>query len=200
MIRLDRPVIVEGKYDKITLENVIDALIIPTNGFSIFKDREKCAMIRLLAREKGIIVMTDSDSAGAVIRSYIKKIAGDSDIINVYVPELKGKEKRKAKPSKEGTLGVEGMSAGVIVNALERSGVFSEKSVSTTRKITKTDMYVYGLSGGDNSAGARKNFLKFLGLPQSLSPSAMLDVINCMFGFEEFKEKAEEWQKKRVRK
>ena len=200
MIRLDRPVIVEGKYDKITLENVIDALIIPTNGFSIFKDSEKCAMIRLLAREKGIIVLTDSDSAGAVIRSYIKKIAGDSDIINVYVPELKGKEKRKAKPSKEGTLGVEGMSAGVIVNALERSGVFSEKSVSTTRKITKTDMYVYGLSGGDNSAGARKDFLKFLGLPQSLSPSAMLDVINCMFGFEEFKEKAEEWQKKRVRK
>ena len=200
LIRLDRPVIVEGKYDKITLENVIDALIIPTNGFSIFKDREKCAMIRLLAREKGIIVMTDSDSAGAVIRSYIKKIAGDSDIINVYVPELKGKEKRKAKPSKEGTLGVEGMSAGVIVNALERSGVFSEKSGSGTRKITKTDMFVYSLSGGDNSAGARKDFLKFQGLPQSLSPSAMLDVINCMFGFEEFRKKAEEWQKKRDRK
>lgn len=193
MITLEQPVIVEGKYDKITLENVIDALIIPTNGFRIFKDPEKCRMIRSLAKKNGIIIMTDSDSAGAVIRSYVKKIAGDAEIINVYVPKISGKEKRKSAPSKEGNLGVEGMTPEIIEQALLRCGVNAEKS-GTNGKITKADMFSAGLSGRENSAEARKSLLSFLSLPDSLSPSAMLDVLNNMFTPDEFKENVRKWQ------
>lgn len=194
MIRLDRPVIVEGKYDKIALENVVDALIITTDGFGIFKNREKCDLIRQLARKNGVIIMTDSDSAGAVIRSYLKKIISDCEIINVYVPELRGKERRKAKPSKSGLIGVEGMSPEIIEEALKRSGVFSVKK-ENGRKITKTDMFVLGLSGREDSSLKRKDFLRFLGLPESLSSSAMLDVLNNMLTADEFCEKAELWNK-----
>lgn len=194
LIRLDRPVIVEGKYDKIALENVVDALIITTDGFGIFKNREKCDLIRRLARKNGVIIMTDSDSAGAVIRSYIKKIISDCEIINVYVPELRGKEKRKARPSKSGLIGVEGMSPEIIEEALKRSGVFSVKK-ENGRKITKTDMFVLGLSGREDSSLKRKDFLRFLGLPESLSSSAMLDVLNNMLTADEFCEKAELWNK-----
>lgn len=194
MIRLDRPVIVEGKYDKIALENVIDALIITTDGFGIFKNREKCDLIRRLARKNGVIIMTDSDSAGAVIRSYLKKIISDCEIINVYVPELRGKEKRKAKPSKSGLIGVEGMTPEILLKALKKSGVFLSKE-ENRRKITKTDMFAYGLSGREESAAKRKSFLKYLELPESLSPSAMLDVLNNMLTAEEFCETAELWNK-----
>ena len=194
LIRLDRPVIVEGKYDKIALENVVDALIITTDGFGIFKNREKCDLIRQLARKNGVIIMTDSDSAGAVIRSYLKKIISDCEIINVYVPELRGKERRKAKPSKSGLIGVEGMSPEIIEEALKRSGVFSVKK-ENGRKITKTDMFVLGLSGREDSSVKRKDFLRFLGLPESLSSSAMLDVLNNMLTADEFCEKAELWNK-----
>lgn len=186
MIKLECPVIVEGKYDKITLENVIDALIIPTNGFSVFKDKEKRDLIRLLAKEKGVIVMTDSDNAGNLIRSYIKKIVGESKIINVYVPALSGKEKRKAKASKEGLLGVEGMTPEIIEKALEKSGVFGREVASKRRKITKNDMYLLGLSGRENSSIKRKQLLKKLELPQSLSSSAMLDILNTLYTYEEF--------------
>lgn len=194
MIRLDRPVIVEGKYDKIALENVVDALIITTDGFGIFKNREKCDLIRQLARKNGVIIMTDSDSAGAVIRSYLKKIISDCKIVNVYVPELRGKERRKAKPSKSGLIGVEGMSPEIIEEALKRSGVFSVKK-ENGRKITKTDMFVLGLSGREDSSLKRKDFLRFLGLPESLSSSAMLDVLNNMLTADEFCDKAELWNK-----
>ncbi len=186
MIRLDRPVIVEGKYDKITLENVIDTLIIATDGFRIFKDAEKCAMIRKVAEKNGIIIMTDSDSAGALIRSYIKKIVGECEIINVYVPCLKGKEKRKSAPSKEGFLGVEGMNGDVILKSLERSGVFAAKTAAPSRKITKNDMFLLSLSGNKNSSEKRKALLKKLNLPESLSSSAMLDVLNNLFTYDEF--------------
>lgn len=194
LIRLDRPVIVEGKYDKIALENVVDALIITTDGFGIFKNREKCDLIRQLACKNGVIIMTDSDSAGAVIRSYLKKIISDCEIVNVYVPELRGKERRKAKPSKSGLIGVEGMSPEIIEEALKRSGVFSVKK-ENGRKITKTDMFVLGLSGREDSSLKRKDFLRFLGLPESLSSSAMLDVLNNMLTADEFCEKAELWNK-----
>ena len=194
LIRLDRPVIVEGKYDKIALENIVDALIITTDGFGIFKNREKCDLIRQLARKNGVIIMTDSDSAGAVIRSYLKKIISDCEIINVYVPELRGKERRKTKPSKSGLIGVEGMSPEIIEEALKRSGVFSVKK-ENGRKITKTDMFVLGLSGREDSSLKRKDFLRFLGLPESLSSSAMLDVLNNMLTADEFYEKAELWNK-----
>lgn len=188
MIKLTQPVIVEGKYDKITLENYVDALIIPTDGFGIFKNREKRNMIRRLAKMNGIIIMTDSDSAGHLIRAYIKKIVSDGEIINVYIPELKGKEKRKAKSGKEGILGVEGMSGEVILKALERSGVTGKLTEKRSRKITKADMYAVGLSGRENSAEARSILLKRLSLPHGLSSSAMLDVINTLFTYEEFYE------------
>lgn len=194
MIKLKQPVIVEGKYDKITLENVIDALIIPTNGFGIFKDRERCAMIRSLAKKSGVIIMTDSDGAGAVIRSYLKKIIGDSEIINVYVPQLKGKEKRKSAGSKEGFLGVEGMTPEIIEEALKKSGVFCVKD-ETLRKITKADMFKYGLSGGNDSSEKRKSFLRYLSLPDNLSSSAMLDVMNNMFTAEELEDIISLWRK-----
>ena len=190
MIRLDRPVIVEGKYDKIALKNIVDALIITTDGFGIFKNKEKCDLIRHLARKNGVIILTDSDSAGAVIRSYIKKIVSDCEIINVYVPELQGKEKRKAKPSKSGLIGVEGMSPEIIEDALRKSGVFSVRA-EERRKITKADMFAFGLSGREDSREKRKSFLRQLGLPESLSSSAMLDVLNNSFTFEEFNKKAE---------
>ena len=194
MIRLDAPVIVEGKYDKITLSNLLDALIIPTDGFRIFKDKEKCALIRTLAQKFGVIIMTDSDSAGAVIRSYLKQIVGDAEIIQVYLPKIAGKEKRKKHPSKEGLLGVEGMSPEVIEESLKRYGVFSrEKKMG--EKINKTDLFETGLSGGRFASENRKAFLSFLDLPDSLSAPAMLDVLNRLYSREEFYLLVTEWEK-----
>lgn len=194
MIKVDRPIIVEGKYDKITLENVVDALIIPTDGFGIFKDKEKCDMIRLFAKKQGIIVMTDSDTAGSIIRGYIKKIASDCDIINVYVPSLYGKEKRKTKPSKQGLLGVEGMTKEVIEQALLKSGVICGKVKPDTKKITKLDLFEAGLSGNAESKLKRQSFLMFLNLPKTLTANAMLDVLNNFYSFEEFEAVIEKWQ------
>lgn len=193
LISLKSPVIVEGKYDKKTLENVIDALIIPTNGFSLFKDKEKCQMIRMLAEKYGVIVITDSDSAGNMIRAYIKNIVGDSKITNVYIPQIKGKEKRKDKASKEGLLGLEGMTPNVIIKALEKSGVVGEEKPESKRKITKTDLFLRGLSGGSDSKERRKVFLKKAQLPENLSPNAMLDIINTIMDYEEFCEVTKEW-------
>ena len=188
MIKLEQPVIVEGKYDKITLENVVDALIIPTEGFGIFKNKEKREMIRFLARKSGIIVITDSDSAGHLIRAHIKNIVSDGQITNVYIPCLKGKESRKQKAAKEGLLGLEGMTVDAIEQALIRSGITGKRVEKRTRTITKTDMFEAGLSGGDNSREKRKKLLEKLGLPEGLSPNAMLDILNTMLTFDEFKE------------
>lgn len=186
MIKLEQPVIVEGKYDKITLCNVIDALIITTDGFGIFKNREKREMIKRLAKENGIIIMTDSDSAGNLIRAHIKNIVGDCEITNIYIPVIEGKEKRKAKASKEGSLGVEGMTAAVIEDAIKKSGITEKSRIKGSRKITKTDLYKAGLSGVTNAAEKRKNLLKKLSLPENLSPNAMLDVLNSLLTLEEF--------------
>ncbi len=193
MIKLKSPVIVEGKYDKITLENIIDGLIIPTNGFALFKDREKCRMIRALAEKYGIIVITDSDSAGNMIRAFIKNIVGEAKITNVYVPQIRGKEKRKTRAGKEGLLGLEGMTAEIIKASLEKSGIFGEEKLDSLRKISKTDMFLRGLSGADNSRERRKELLKELDLPQNLSPNAMLDILNTILTFEEFYEVTEKW-------
>ncbi len=187
MIKIDKPIIVEGKYDKITLENVVDALIISTDGFGIFKNKDKCRMIKMLAQQNdGIIVMTDSDNAGSQIRAYLKNIVGESPIINVYVPSIKGKEKRKSAYSKQGLLGVEGMTPAVIIDALKKSGINAENVANKKSEITKTDMFELGLSGCSDSALNRKRLLEFLGLPENLSPNAMLDVLNNMFSLEEF--------------
>ena len=142
MIKLKMPVIVEGKYDKITLNNVIDTLIIPTNGFSIFKDREKCELIRTFAKTKGVIVLTDSDSAGNMIRAHIKNICSGGKIYNVYIPQLKGKEKRKTSPSKEGFLGVEGISKEILCEAFLKSGVTVENGKEKSKPISIINNFI----------------------------------------------------------
>lgn len=192
MIKLNMPVIVEGKYDKITLENVVDTLIIVTNGFSIFKDKKTCQLIKMFALREGIIVLTDSDSAGNMIRNHIKNIANGGKIFNVYVPRIEGKEKRKATASKEGILGVEGLSKEVLAEAFKRSGVIMNEPQKDGRKITKTDMYLCGLSGSENSALNRKKLLDFLKLPDNLSPNALLSVLNTILTFDEFEKAVEE--------
>ncbi len=194
MIKLEYPVIVEGKYDKITLENVIDATIIPTNGFSLFKDKDKCNMIRALAQKKGIIVLTDSDSAGNMIRAYIKKIAGSCRIINLYTPRISGKEKRKPHSGKEGILGVEGMDTDLLKELFSSNGINFSQTDDKTPKITKNDLYFLGLSGGENCTEKRKELLKEIGLPENLSSSAMLDVVNTLYTPEEFQEVINKWQ------
>lgn len=186
MIKLKMPVIVEGKYDKITLENVVDTLIISTDGFRIFKNKEMCDLIRTLAREKGIIIMTDSDGAGQVIRNHIKNIAADGKIINVYVPQLKGKEKRKNTPSKEGFLGVEGLSKEVLTEALLRYSVLNDSEDTPQKRITKVDFYNLSLSGTENSGENRKKLILALGLPSTLSSSALLEVVNTLYTYDEF--------------
>lgn len=186
LIKLNMPIIVEGKYDKITLENLVDTLIISTNGFRIFKNKEMCNLIRSFAQTSGIIIMTDSDSAGQVIRNYIKNIAAGGKIINLYVPQLKGKEKRKATPSKEGYLGVEGLSTEVLLETFSKYGITGVENSVKGKKITKTDFYTLGLSGGENSAANRQKLIAHLNLPQNLSSSALLDVVNTLYGYSDF--------------
>lgn len=194
LIKITQPIIVEGKYDKITLGNVVDTLIITTNGFSVFKDKEKCELIRTLAKKDGVIVMTDSDSAGNLIRSYIKNIADGGKIINIYVPLIKGKEKRKTGYSKEGFLGVEGMNKEILTQALKKSGVLCCQTEKNIPKITKTDLYLLGLSGGEDSKLNRKQILRFLNLPHNLTANAMLDVVNVLYTKDEFIKRVEECQ------
>ena len=186
MIKLKMPIIVEGKYDKITLSNVVDTLIISTDGFRIFKNKEMCDLIRTLSQKDGIIVMTDSDSAGNVIRNHIKNIASSGKIINIYVPQLKGKEKRKSAPSKEGFLGVEGISKEILLETFKKYGIMGVQVEADIRKITKTDLFELGLSGGENSTLYREKMLLKLNLPKNLSSKAMLDVLNVLFTYEEF--------------
>lgn len=195
MIKLREAVVVEGKYDKITLGNIIDATIIQTNGFGIFKDKEKCALLRRISQKNGIIIITDSDSAGALIRAHLKNVCAGGSITNVYIPRLEGKEKRKAHPSKEGFLGVEGMSEQVILSALERSGITPEgECLSRGRRITKADFYALGLSGRENSGDVREALARFLDLPCGMSSSAFLDAVNAVFGYEEFIKAVEQWR------
>ena len=195
MIKLKQAVIVEGKYDKITLENIIDATIITTDGYRIFKNKEKRDLIRLLASRNGIIVITDSDSAGGVIRSYLKQICPTDTITNVYVPQLFGKEKRKEKPSKQGLLGVEGLSKQTIIEALAKSGITGEYITHKNDKIiTKSDLFTVGLSGGKNSVVLRKEFSKFIGLPANMSANAFLDAVNAVMNYEDFFEAVKKWQ------
>ncbi len=187
MIRLEEAVIVEGKYDKITLENFIDAYIVTTGGFRIFKDTEKRELLKKLAEEKGIIIMTDSDSAGMVIRSHLKGIIPEGKIINVYVPQIKGKERRKNKLSAEGLLGVEGMNEEIILEALDRAGVLLQKE-SKKRKhdIDKAFLFELGLSGGKDSRKKREEFYKFIKLPLCIQTNNFLEYVNRVYTKGEF--------------
>ena len=189
MIKLSMPVIVEGKYDKIKLSNFIDAVIIETDGFRIFSDKEKRAFIRNLALTKGIIIMTDSDSAGFRIRNFIRNISSGGTVINVYIPDVFGKEKRKSEPSKEGKLGVEGLSEALITDALSKAGVFhcnTEKKEN--REVTVTDLYEDGFTGSDNSKEKKQKLLKNLSLPSKISNSQLLKLINTFMSYEDYKE------------
>lgn len=183
MIKLNEAVIVEGRYDKILLRGFIDAPIIETGGFRVFKDKEKQKLIRKLSETRGIIIMTDSDSAGFVIRNFLSGIVPAGKIKHCYIPQIRGKEKRKAEVSKEGYLGVEGLDEKTIIEALERSGVnICSKSAETKfEEITKTDFYELGLSGKENSAKLREKLLKKLGMPTYLSANAFLAVLNCFY-------------------
>lgn len=188
MIKLDKAIIVEGKYDKIKLSNFIDATIIETDGFRIFSDNDKKSLIKRLAKTKGIIIMTDSDAAGFRIRNYIKNIASDGDITNVYIPDVFGKEKRKTESSKEGKLGVEGLSDDVIRNAMKKAGISSCNSpLSNKRLVTVTDLYEDGFTGTNNSKGRRYKLLHTLELPARLSNSQLLKLINTFMTYEDYK-------------
>lgn len=188
MIKVNEVIVVEGRYDKNTLSQIIDGTIIETEGFGIFSDKEKLALFRRLAETRGLVVLTDSDGAGFVIRNYLKSAIDPKYLRHAYIPDISGKEKRKSAPSKERKLGVEGMSREVIITALVNAGVsIDEAAVETgTDPITKTDLYELGLSGGRGSVEKRQKLLKKLELPAKLSPNAMLEVLNALMTKEEF--------------
>ena len=178
--------IVEGKYDKIKLESIVDALIIPTDGFRIFRDAGMRSLIRRLAARTGIAVLTDSDSAGFVIRRHLAGIVPPDQIINLYIPDLPGKEKRKASHSKEGKLGVEGMDSRLLLETLEKAGLLGDSAPPAREPVTKADMYDAGLSGGPNSRALRAALIDELGLPARLSAPALPAVLTRLLGREEF--------------
>lgn len=188
MIKINQAVIVEGKYDKIKLSGIIDALIIETDGFGIFKDKEKQRLIRFLAETKGIVIMTDSDSAGFKIRSFINGITDSKNITNVFIPDIYGKEKRKTEFSKEGKIGVEGISKNIILDSLHKAGIdCAEDECTAKREVTKTDFFLDGVSGGEQSSYIRKELAKSLGLPERISASSLLKIINSYMTYDDYK-------------
>ncbi|MBR2100040.1 MAG: DUF4093 domain-containing protein [Eubacterium sp.] len=184
-IKIRQAVIVEGKYDKIKLENIIDAFILETNGFGIFKDKEKLSFIKKLADERGIIILTDSDHAGFMIRNHLTSAIPTEKITNVYIPDIMGKEKRKTSPSKEGKIGVEGMSKEILLEALNKANINCE-SIEKGEEVTNYDLFELGLSGTPNAKQNKKKLLKKLELPEFLSTSSLLSCINNMMTREEF--------------
>ncbi|MEE0443855.1 MAG: DUF4093 domain-containing protein [Acutalibacteraceae bacterium] len=192
MIKIDKVIIVEGKYDKIKLSSMIDGIIIETEGFGIFKDKDKQKLIRKLAETKGIAILTDSDSAGFVIRNFITSIVPKEYITNVYIPDIYGKEKRKDSPSKEGKLGVEGVSAEILKEAFKKAGIgVSQSETNERKKITLNDFFDDGLTGDTQSKRKRTDLLKKLDLPERMSTKAMLDILNTFITYDEYKKLVE---------
>lgn len=193
MIKLKEVVVVEGKYDKIKLSSLLDATIIETDGFKIFSNAEKAELLRLLAKKCGLIIMTDSDFAGFKIRNHLKNLISEGNITDVYIPEIIGKEKRKPHPSKEGFLGVEGVSLDIIESALEKAGVTGfGRSEQKGEPITKYDLYSIGLCGKKDSKAKRTQFLLALNLPSHLSTNSLLDVLSSLYTRDEFLSKFNE--------
>ena len=188
MIPVKEVIVVEGRYDKNTLSQIFDAVIVETAGFGVFNDREKLALLRRLAEARGLVVLTDSDGAGFVIRNFLKGAIDPALVKQAYIPDVAGKERRKASPSKEGKLGVEGMSAETLIDALRRAGATLGDEAPTHRSggITNADFYAAGLTGRENSAGRRKVLLRRLGLPERMTPKAMLQAVNVLMDREEF--------------
>jgi ribonuclease M5 len=190
MKKIKEVILVEGKYDKIKLDSVVDALVITCDGFGIYKQKDKLNLLKDLAEKRGLIILTDSDSAGFMIRSRIKGYIDNKYIKNAYIPDIYGKEKRKTKAGKEGKLGVEGMPNEVILKALEDAGVNSREDLENP--ITNYDLYNLGLYGKDNSANKREELQKMLGLPSRLSKKSLLEVLNIKLTLEELKNLTEQ--------
>lgn len=185
MIHTDRAIVVEGKYDKIKLSSMVDGVIICTGGFRVYKDKEMQAMLRALARKQGLAVLTDSDTAGFKIRGFLRSICGKENIVDVYIPDLYGKEKRKDHPSKEGKLGVEGVPEEVLQKAFADAGIGAELVLQKKDPITKMDLFELGLSGRAESALRRKQLMKHLTLPEHLTTNALVTVLDALMSREE---------------
>ena len=186
MVKIKEAIVVEGRYDKNTLSQIVDAPILETSGFGIFKDKQQMQLLRRIAETRGLIVFTDSDGAGFVIRNHIKSAIPGKYLKHAYIPDIPGKEKRKASPGKEGKLGVEGMSREIILEALRRAGATIEgEEAPSVRQITKQDLMSLGLSGGSDASARRLALLKKLNLPQHMSPNAMLQALNLLYSLEE---------------
>ncbi|SHH53753.1 ribonuclease M5 [Sporobacter termitidis DSM 10068] len=188
MMKVREIIVVEGRYDKNTVSQAVDGTIIETSGYGIFSDTEKMNLLRKLAEKRGLIILTDSDSAGFLIRGHLKGQLNGLNVKHAYIPDVYGREKRKRTASKEGKLGVEGMRRDVIIGALLRAGatVDNGESPEKSPSITKTDLYFAGLSGTDGSAERRLALLKKLDLPEHLSAGGLLDVLNALYTKEEF--------------
>lgn len=185
--RINEVVVVEGKYDACAVANVVDALIITTDGFSVFSKTEIKELIKTLGKQRGLIILTDSDDAGFKIRNYINNFAQGVNIKNAYVPSIKGKESRKEKLSKEGLLGVEGVNKNIILSAFKNAGVF-ESDIKPVNAITFTDLYNLGLSGTSQSKEKRHLLLKRIGLPLRLSKNALCQVLSSLYTIEQLNE------------
>ncbi len=186
MLKIQEAILVEGKYDKNTLSQVVDAVIFETSGFGIMKDDVRIAMLRRVAMSRGLIVFTDADGAGLVIRNKIKSLIPAAYLKHAYIPEIIGKERRKSTASKEGTLGVEGMTKEVLIASLRRAGAtFCDTATKPIPGISKQDMFDLGLSGAKNSAQLRKKLLNMLDFPTNMSANAMLDALNLLYTKEE---------------
>lgn len=186
MIRIREAILVEGRYDKNTLSQIVDAPILETAGFGIFKDKQQLKLLRQVAEKRGLIVFTDSDGAGFVIRNHIKSAIDGKFLKHAYIPDIPGKERRKSAPGKEGKLGVEGMTPQIILDALRRAGATMDGETVTIRaQITKQDMMELGLSGGKDSSALRRILLRRLDLPEHMSANAMLQALNLLYSKEE---------------
>lgn len=187
MVKIREAIVVEGRYDKNTLCQIVDAPVLETAGFGIFKDKKQMALLRQVAQSRGLIVFTDSDGAGFVIRNHIKSAIPAKFLKHAYIPDIPGKEKRKAAPGKEGKLGVEGMTPETILEALKRAGatIEGEDGAAAPHQITKQNLMTLGLSGGPDASAKRLRLLKRLDLPEHMSPNAMLQALNLLYSLEE---------------
>lgn len=189
MLKIKEAIVVEGRYDKNTLSQLVDTVIIETKGFGIFKDSERLALLRRLAGERGLVVLTDSDGAGFVIRNFLKGAIPPRQVKHAYIPDLFGKERRKRQPGKEGKLGVEGMRPQVLEEALCRAGVtFLDRAAgeqTPRRALTKADLFAAGLSGRPDSAQRRQALLRRLDLPEHMTANAMLEALNVFCTYED---------------
>lgn len=185
MIQIREAIIVEGRYDINTVKQLVDTIVLETGGFRIFKEKERLSMFRRIAQKRGVLILTDSDGAGLVIRNYLKGAIDPKLVKHAYIPEIAGKESRKRRASKAGTLGVEGMSQEVLLRALQRAnatilGQAAEANPLNDHRLQKADLYEMQLSGSSNSAVRRKKLLKALDLPENLSANALLDYLNAV--------------------